>query len=65
MKIEFRHLFLNDKFKFDGKEYQKTNHQRGFYYEKDKKVIRYFKKNKELDRDYWFAFYTYIMENFK
>ena len=49
MKIEFRQLLLNRTFTFEGINWTKTNHQRGFYYKEGKKVFRYFNKRKIVE----------------
>lgn len=42
--IEFKYLNIGDKFFFEDQEYIKTNFQRGYYYENNRKVFKRFKK---------------------
>ena len=50
-KLEFRYLQLNDKFFYEGQEYKKTSHQRGFYNAGGLTITKRFKKNKIVESE--------------
>ena len=45
IEVKFKHVTFNVKFEFKGIEYEKTNHNRGFYYKNDKTIHKNFKKS--------------------
>ena len=46
VEVKYKYVPFNCKFEFEGQEYEKTNHHRGFYYKNGEIVFRVFKKSK-------------------
>ena len=44
VEVKYKYVPFNCKFEFEGQEYQKTNHHRGFYYLDGRIVLKNFKK---------------------
>lgn len=49
MKIQYRHLWVGEKFKLDGITYNKTNHNRSYIDVKGNKQFINMKKNKLVE----------------
>ena len=47
--IRFSSLVIGSTFVFEGQEYIKTNHQRGYFWKDGAKSFRYFKKNQPVE----------------
>ena len=46
VEVYYKHVPFNCKFEFDGQEYRKTNHGRGFYHKDGRVVFKNFPKTK-------------------
>ena len=46
IEVKYKHVPFNCKFEFEGIEYEKTNHNRGFYHKDGRMIFRDFKKSK-------------------
>ena len=51
-KLEFRYLLQGNKFFYEGQEYTKTGHQRGYYYENGQIVHKRFKKKTIVESEH-------------
>ncbi len=44
--VEYKHVPFNCIFEFKGQEYEKTNHNRGFYHKEGRVIFKTFNKSK-------------------
>ena len=44
VEVYYKHVPFNCMFEFDGQEYRKTNHGRGFYHKDGRIILKNFKK---------------------
>lgn len=46
VEVKYKHVPFGCKFEFEGQEYKKTNHGRGFYHKDSKMIFKNFPKTK-------------------
>lgn len=51
VKVNYKNIPHGKRFIFEGKEYTKTNHKRGYYFESGRKVFRRFKNLKVVESE--------------
>lgn len=49
VKVNYKYVGFGEKFTFEGQEYTKTSHGRGYYYKEGKVIHRNFKKKTVVD----------------